>query len=144
MDKFDQMSWHDNAIHGFRIIEGPENAFGQLVLDIDFIEEWLQNEDGSFSFKVVPSDLIFNDVSDLVVSIDYASVTAAVQPMTIGEISREPISYPNGQGSYKWTVDINWPSKSSLKFEASGFKLSKRMASVTTGAQYLSPKERGQ
>lgn len=142
-DNFDKLSWHDNAIHAFRIVEGPDNTFGQLILDIDFITEWLRGEDESFLFKVVPSDLIFHDVSDLVISIDYASATAAVQPMTIHEIKREVVNYPNGQSSFSWKIDINWPTRSVITFQASGFALAQRMDPVISGAQYLSPTERG-
>jgi len=34
--EYDAMSWHDNAIHGIRFIEGQDGC-GELVLDIDYI-----------------------------------------------------------------------------------------------------------
>lgn len=141
-ENFDQMNWHDNALHAFRILEGDDNTGGQLILDIDFITEWLREKDNSFSFKIAPSDLIFIDVSDLIISIDYASASAGVQPMTIHEIQREKVTYPNGYSSFKWKVDINWPPKSSISFESSGFTQVQRMEPIISGAQYLSPSER--
>jgi len=32
-EDFEQVSWHDNAIHGFRILEGTDDCCGDLVLD---------------------------------------------------------------------------------------------------------------
>ncbi len=33
---FDQMPWHDNAVHGIRIIEGQHGS-GELALDLDYM-----------------------------------------------------------------------------------------------------------
>lgn len=142
-DNFAKLSWHDNAIHAFRILEGDDNTGGKLLLDIDYIAEWLQGPDNSFNFKIVPSDLLFYGVSDLAISIDYAAATAAVQPMTIHEIIREVVTYPNGYSSYSWKIDINWPPKGFISFQASSFTQVPRMEQVVSGAQYLSPSERG-
>lgn len=107
------MNWHDNAFHAFRILEDDDNTGGQLILDMDFITEWLREKDDSFSFKITPSDLTFHGVSDLIISIsiDYAFANAGVQPMDIDEIQREKVSFSNGYSSFKWKVDINWPPK---------------------------------
>ncbi|NHQ86130.1 hypothetical protein HA050_08365 [Iodobacter sp. HSC-16F04] len=137
---FENIQWHDNAIHGFRILEGESGA--ELVLDIDFITEWLPPTKGAFGFKVSPSDLVFHDVSDLVVSINYAAASAAVQPMTIHEIHREVVTYPNGYSSFAWRIELNWPPNSFLTFCSCGFTQYQRMEPVTTDAQYLSPAER--
>lgn len=137
---FEKIQWHDNAIHGFRILEGETS--GELVLDIDFITEWLPPTKGAYGFRVAPSDLVFHEVSDLVVSINYAAASAAVQPMTIREIHREVVTYPNGYSSFAWKVELNWPSNSSITFCSTGFTQSQRMEPITSGAQYLSPAER--
>lgn len=142
-DNFEELSWHDNAIHAFRILEGDDNTGGQLLLDVDYIAEWLQGSDKGFNFKIVPSDLTFHDVSDLAISVDYAAATAAVQPMTIHEIIREVVTYSNGYSSYKWKIEINWPPKGFISFQATGFTQVPRMEPVVSGAQYLSPSERG-
>ena len=42
---FDGMSWHDNAVHAIRVVEGEHGA-GKLVLDIDYILEWLRDDSG--------------------------------------------------------------------------------------------------
>lgn len=137
---FEKIHWHDNAIHGLHIVEGKTS--GELVLDIDYIAEWLPPTDGAFGFKVAPADLTFHEVSDLSVSINYAVASAAVQPMTIGEIQREVVTYPNGYSSFAWSIKLNWPPNGLITFCASGFTQSQRMEPITTGAQYLSPSER--
>ena len=139
-DDFEKIHWHDNAIHGFRILEGE--LCGDLVFDIDFIVEWLPPVQGAFSFRVAPSNLTFHEVSDLIISINYAAATAAVQPLAIHEIHREVVTYPNGYSSFAWKVELNWPPNSYFTFQSSGFTQHQRMEPITTGAQYLSSMER--
>ena len=139
-DDFEKIQWHDNAIHAFRIVEGE--ICGDLVLDIDFIVEWLPPVEGAYRFRVAPSDLTFHEVSDLVVSINYAAASAAVGPMTIHEIHRESVTYPNGYSSFAWKVELNWPPNSFITFCSDSFTQSQRIEPITTGAQYLSPEER--
>jgi len=143
-EDFETIQWHDNAIHGFRIVEGAENLGGTLVFDIDFILEWLPSESGSLTFRIEPSALTFHVVTDLVVSVDYASSTAAVQPMTIHEIHRAVITYSNGATSYNWRIEINWPPNACVAFCADGFTQEARGAPVSSGRHCLSVTERGQ
>lgn len=145
-EHFEDYCWHDNAIHGFRIIEGPDGCGGELVLDIDFIVEWLppHGEDNAFGFRIAAAHLTFHDVSDLVISVDYASSTAAVQPMTIHEIHREVVTYPNGYSTFAWRIEINWPRNSFISFHAPGFTQTLRGEPIVSGAQYLSPSQRAQ
>lgn len=145
-EHFEDFSWHDNAIHGFRIVEGPDGCGGELILDIDFIVEWLppKGENNAFGFRIAPAHLTFHDVSDLIISVDYAASTAAVQPMTIHEIHREVVTYPNGYSSFAWRIEINWPCNSFISFSAPGFTQALRAEPIVSGAQYLSPAERPQ
>ena len=138
---FDAMSWHDNAVHAIRVVEG-ESGVAELVLDIDFIVEWLPPANGAFAFRIAPADLVFHEVSNLVVSIDYAATPAAVQPMIVHEIQREPVKYANGNASFAWRIEGLWPPKSLLSFEASSFTQTLRSLPKVSGAQYLPASER--
>ncbi|MBB1519902.1 hypothetical protein [Aquipseudomonas guryensis] len=140
-EDFGKIQWHDNAIHAFRILEG--DVCGELIFDIDFIAEWLPPTNEKYNFKVAPSNLIFHEVSDLVISINYAEASAAVQPMAIHEIQQEPITYPNGYSTFRWKINLNWPPNSFFSFCSPGFNQSQRMEPIITEAQYLSPSERG-
>lgn len=146
LEKFEDYSWHDNAIHGFRIVEGDDGCSGDLILDIDFILEWLapQGDDEPFSFRIAPANLTFHEVTDLVVSIDYSASTAAFQPMMIHEIHRSAVTYSNGYSSFSWKVEINWPRNSFISFVSSGFTQELRSEAIVSSAQYLSPSQRSQ
>jgi hypothetical protein len=143
-ESFEDYSWHDNAIHGFRIVEGPDGCGGELILDIDFIIEWLppQTEEKAFEFRIAPADLKFQDTTDLIISVDYASCSAALQPMTIHEIHREVVTYPNGYSSFEWKIEINCPRNSFISFRSPGFTQVLTAAPIVSGAQYLSPSQR--
>lgn len=143
-DNFEKFNWHDNAIHGFRIVEGADGCSGELILDIDFIVEWLlpESPNNAFMFRVAPADLTFHDVTNLVISIDYASSTAAFQPMAIHEIHREIVTYPNGYSSFAWKIAINWPRNSTISFHSNGFTQVMRKPPLTSDVQHLSPAER--
>lgn len=140
MDIFEEFNWHDNALHGIRIIEGEFDS--QLVLDIDHIVEWLPPSENAFSFMVAAADLIFHGVNDIVVSVNYKECSAAVQPMIIHEITREEFLYPNGRTGFFWKIEIMWPTNSYISFNAAGFTQTNKMQPITTSAQYLSPSER--
>ena len=87
-DDFPRLSWHDNHIHGFTVC-GGEYGEGELVLDIDFILDWLCDPvSWECEFRIAPATLTFHHVSALVVSLDYARCTAALGPASISEITR--------------------------------------------------------
>jgi len=106
--EFGGLSWHDNVVHGFRIIEG-QHGTGEFILEFDHIVEWLQEENGGFAFRMAPGELWFHEASDLKVSLDYEAASAALVPASIHSIRAEPVSYPNGASSTRWTIEFNWP-----------------------------------
>lgn len=141
-EDFETIHWHDNTIHAFNIIEGDDGCSGDLRLDIDFIAEWMPPVDGRYQFKVSPADLIFHNVTGLKISIDYDSCSAALQPPTIHEIHRTPITYPNGYKSFKWDIEINWPRNSSISFDSTGFTQAQRKEAIFSESQSLPPELR--
>jgi hypothetical protein len=139
-DAYEPGAWHDNHIHGFTIREGEDGA-GQLVLDIDHILEWLPPKAGCYSFMISPAYLVFHEINDLVISIDYASLPAAIQPMSIAQIERQEITYPSGYKSFQWRIEINWP-RGEITFKGSGFSLELRARPIESSSQALSPEQR--
>ena len=85
-EQFEEMSWHDNHVHAIRIVEGSYGP-GQLVLDLDYILEWINDKEG-FQFRLQPVMLTFFEVADLRISLDYATPTAALGPFSIHAIER--------------------------------------------------------
>lgn len=142
--KFEDFSWHDNAIHGFRIVEGADGCSGQLDLDIDFIVDWIPPTRGarSFEFRVAPAILSFHDVTHLVISVDYASCSASLQPMSIQEIHREVFTSPNGYSSFAWKIEMNSPSDSFISFHAPYLSQELRAEPIQSAAQWLMPSQR--
>jgi hypothetical protein len=68
---FDDISWHDVHVHGFRIVENDGNdGSAELFLDIDYIIEWLKGEE-HLNFVVAQATLQFHSVFGLKFSLDY-------------------------------------------------------------------------
>jgi hypothetical protein len=130
---FASMSWHDNHVYAFRIEEG-EWGSGKLILDIDYIEEWLPNEK-SFRFRIVPARLIFREVTNLRLSLDYGAVSAGMCPFSIHEIKRT-------KEAPSWTIEINWP-KGEISFTASGFEQVAAGEPVVCEGQHIPHELRG-
>ena len=133
------MSWHDCAIHGFYITE-LEHGYGELTLDMDFIFEWIRTESSNLNFCLAPVKLVFHSISSLKVSIDYECVSAAIQPLSIGQIKKENVSL-NGSELVKWTIEIDWPS-GEIEFYATGFTQAVVGNSVVSKRQFLTKQER--
>ena len=135
---FDQMSWHDNHVHALRIVEGV-HGMGELILDLDYILEWICNAEGA-KFRLVPVTLRFLEVTDLRISLDYATPTAALGPFSIHGIERrnEPRERYIAQ---IWKILINWP-QGEIMFEAQGFEQRAWGAAVLSESLYLRPEER--
>ena len=138
-DRFDEMSWHDNHVHALRVVEEAHGA-GRLLLDLDYIIEWLGHSDG-MRFRIVPATLTFFDVTCLKVCIDYATPTAALGPFSIHAIERRS-EQRERHTALLWRILLNWPA-GEIAFEASGFEQRGRGAPVVCERQYLSADVRG-
>jgi hypothetical protein len=132
------MSWHDNHVHGFRIVEGADGA-GELILDLDYIVEWLEVA-GGYCFRMEPSSLRFLGVTDLRVELDYATPSAALTPFSIHSIDRK--SVPRDRYiAQVWTIVLNWPN-GAISFEAIGYEQTPWGRSAVSSVQRLRTEER--
>jgi hypothetical protein len=138
-DDFDAMCWHDNAVHALRIEPGDYGA-GRLLLDVDYILEWLCGEDGACRFRILPATLAFLEVSELRIALDYATPTAALGPFSIAAIERTEEARA-GYSVQRWRIVINWPA-GEISFCASGFEQLGRGAPLLRDGQSLAPAER--
>jgi hypothetical protein len=137
--QFDEMSWHDNHVHGLRIVEGTHGA-GQLILDLDYILEWVKDPGDKCRFRILPVTLKFLDVTSLRVSLDYATPTAALGPFSIHAIERR-LELRERYEAQIWKILINWPV-GDISFEASGFEQRGVGVPLLTDGQCLSAAER--
>jgi hypothetical protein len=137
--QFDEMSWHDNHVHGLRIVE-TANGAGELILDLDHILEWITTPDRSFQFRVVPATLTFHDVMFLRMSLDYATPTAAFGPFSIGGIKRR--SEPRERHVEQvWSIQVKWPA-GELGFSARGFTQRTYGTPIVCSSLSLTPSQR--
>ena len=139
-DDFAAMGWHDNAVHALRIEEG-DHGEGELLLDIDYIEEWIPGGE-HFTFLLCPATLQFHQVTALRIAIDYASPSAGLCPFTLEAIERTAQVYPNGYASWRWTLRLNWP-EGEIGFESPGFTQTQRSPTQRSERQSLAPAQRG-
>jgi len=122
-DPFDRLSWHDNLVYGLRFDVGDAGRGdyrSDLVLDIDHIVEWLRTGDGRIRFRVAAATLVFHDVGDLAIAVDFAGLGAGINELSIDAIRRAPAAGPAG-GRRRWTIALNLPRDGSIAFLASGF-----------------------
>jgi hypothetical protein len=141
---FDALSWHDNEIYGFELRVGdPERDdwTSDLVLDIDYIAEWVRNGD-EFQFRVAPATLVFHGVTDLRIAIDSGtenSQTALVLP-SIAAIERQPIADQKvflDRPYYRWCIRLNGIPDGEIAFGAVGFTQTLRREPVLCAEQRL-------
>ena len=136
---YPSMSWHDNHVHGMRLVEGAHGT-GKLEFDLDYILEWTKNDSGTICFKIAPASLKFREVSNLKVSLDYGAISAAMGPFSIDGIERRTEERERYTATL-WSIKVNFPV-GEIRFEASGFTQVLRRGAVTSENQVLSSSER--
>lgn len=128
------ISWHDSHVRS--LLLGANS--GQLLLDIDFICEWIEarEQHGIFSFYITPATLVFPYVQEIKVSL------STVAPMSIFSIEKEnPTPTPQGNTSiWEWVID---GPHGQIRLQATGYALYFRREPVLTHSQFLTLSERG-
>jgi hypothetical protein len=122
-------SWHDNLIRGLAFAVGDPEAGDwrcDLVLDIEHIVEWLCDQAGGARFRVAPATLVFHDVSDLAIALDFAdgSHPQTLNELSIAAVSCEPLlDHPMARAGpyFRWRIALNLPPHGEIAFGASGF-----------------------
>jgi hypothetical protein len=120
------LSWHDNVIYGIhcRCADPSQNVWrSELVLDIDYIVDWVRLNGGGFKFLIAPAILVFHNVTDLEISLDCRASDGGrryLNELSIHDIARQPAA-GDACGYYQWRVDLNLPPNGRIKFGASDF-----------------------
>ncbi len=131
---FDRLSWHDNTLYGLRAeIGDPDRGtwHSRLLLDIDYILEWICRTDGRAWFEVAPASLVFEDVTDLRLFLDQgdSGCRVAIELATIDGIERERLADQKiclDRPYWRWRIRFNRPNGGLIAFGASGFHQSLR------------------
>jgi len=102
---FDAMSWHDNRVHGIRINNPPEGYDFDLILEINYILEWIKVED-SFRFVVAPATLTFHGVDKA--RLDLTLIYK--QNLNIDRVERQEIAKEAAKktGVQKWLFQVHF------------------------------------
>lgn len=146
---FEHLSWHDCYLWGvaFRSAQGSGLA-SELVLDLDFILESIRDADGKASrFRVAPANLVFQEVTDLRVGLDWGTSGFPVSPNppTIERITRECVPdrvvYP-ARRYYLWQVGFAWPPGAEIVFKSVGFIQTFRAEPVVSDTRHLAFRQR--
>jgi len=137
--------WHDNLIYAIRFDIGePEKQDwrSDLVLDIDFIAEWLCEGSGKARFRVAPATLTFHDVADLQISIDHGDSEGrtAMSELSIDRVTRSRLARPFE--FWRWTIHLNSPPGGKITFCASGYSQMLRADPRVISEQRLPRRER--
>lgn len=135
---FESMSWHDCHVHGLRVAEGQYGA-GELELDLDYIVEWRRVSDRT-TFLIVPARLTFHEVTNLRITIDWATPSAGLGPFSLAGVERRSEVRPRYTATI-WRIAVNWPA-GSIEFEAAGFTQVAWGREVESEQQVLKQSER--
>jgi hypothetical protein len=144
---FERLSWHDCHVWRLALHAGDPDAgdwTSDLVLDLDYIVEWLCAVDGGARFRVAPATLVFHGVTDPRLAVDWGSEghQTAVHEMAIDGIVRERLAGQRvylDRPYYRWTVRLNWPAGGELAFGAVGFTQTLLAEPVELATPSLSP-----
>ena len=137
--------WHDNVIYGLSFERGDPDADewrSDLVLDIDFIAEWLWTP-VDVQFKVVSVTLTFHDVTDLGITVQQADSDGrnALFEWSIDRVERQRLARP--MDYWRWTIHLHDPPGGTLAFCASGFSEVQRAEPLLIHEQRLPRSARG-
>ena len=104
------MGWHDCRIYSVAL---PDEDFC-LKLDIDYIFRWEEQSDNRYSFWVSPCDLVFQNVSEFSVSLNYGNNML----LFISDLNQW--LSPNGKMT-EWDYEIEC-DQGTIAFSATGFE----------------------
>jgi hypothetical protein len=145
MTEFESLSWHDCHIWGLGLRVGSPDEDDwtcDLVLDIDFIVEWICGTSGGAQFRVAPATLTFHHVTDARIAIDWGDTGGQVS-MHLISIDRIERTVAVGQkvhfdrAYYRWSIHNNWPTGGLISFCATSFTQTLRADPLLTDTQCL-------
>lgn len=142
---YDPYVWHDDTVYGMRfctpdLISAPDAGgdwTSAFILDIDHIVAWVRDGE-QVRFLVAPADLMFRNVCDLELAVDWGDADAGMREPSIDHIDRLPVAGVAGAGSlYRWRIVLNQPARGHIEFRADGFELRQRRPAQLRDEQRL-------
>jgi len=132
---FDHMGWHDAAVHALAT-EGEDENPGRLLLDLDYILEWVppSGEETRFNFWIAPATLVFDHAWDLTVDIELHTTALELE---LDAITRTP-DQPFGRST--WTLEGH---NFTASVTSEGFRQYLRAEPIWSPRQRLDAAQRG-
>lgn len=141
---FDQFDFHDNLIRGISF--NCNDFMSEVHIDLDHILKWpLCKEENADSFVLSKANLIFENVTDLKISIDWgeSNYTSSSSCISINRIERENVDTTLRFVNYYRYSIIDNSEKNVISFGASTQILKLIGNPMTVNRQYLTNEERG-
>jgi hypothetical protein len=134
---FEDMGWHDATVHALAT-RPEEDHTGRLLIDLDYIIEWVPPTDGetSFSFWLAPATLVFEHAWDLTLQIDH--LDSAGLELELDAVTRT--SGPAPGRSRVWTLEGH---NFTLAITSVGYRQYLRKAPIWSRGQRLDTTQRG-
>jgi hypothetical protein len=135
---FESLSWHDCTIHSISIDQDGEYQ-SDLLIDLDFLVEWLPGPANTFRFRVAPALLRFQNAD----KIGIHTLLDFKQAMQISEVARSKRVDP-GFTNFHWVIKLHtYPGRENqIEFDATGFSQELTAQPVITDRQSLQLGER--
>jgi hypothetical protein len=116
-DDIDNMGFHDCRLYS---VSFPGDTL-KLKMDIDYIFDWILNNDrhkydNTYSFMVAPCILVFDDVIDLKINLDFKNNVG----IDILSLEQTYIKSTNKIKSYKYEIETDLGD---IEFVSSGFTM---------------------
>jgi hypothetical protein len=143
-DDFDLLSWHDNRIHAISFVCPDEGYENDLVLDIDFIFEWIKTPSDGFRFRVAPATLAFHNVTKTRIGVELVYR----ESLEIDRIEREDVSTvperETGCRPHRYTIFLQCLSgpTNSIVVESYAFEMKLRKPPIAQKSQWLEAEDR--
>jgi hypothetical protein len=132
---FDQMCWHDCAVHALALETTPHHP-GRLLVDLDYIVEWVCPipPATTYSFWLCPATLVFDQAWDFISDINLKGLSF---DLPLNALER---TGPDKYGMFEWTLAGHGFS---LAVRAPGFTQYLRRPPIDSPHQWLSTDQRG-
>lgn len=134
----EDLVFHDCKIYGI----GFNTANNELFIDIDFIEEWINEKNSNYySFILIPSTLIFENVWDLNMDISTDLELIIDNIERFNPCTPPNIDYlPEFSKEYDWKIEL---IQGEINFKSIGMKIYQRGKKVKQKSQTLEMENRG-
>ncbi|AHM59231.1 hypothetical protein D770_04820 [Flammeovirgaceae bacterium 311] len=136
---YEQMGWHDSRIYGLSFQNNSDGWTGDLILDIDYIFQWLHpvTPDKYFKFWVAPCTLVFKEVFDLQIDINTASRALELEIADLHLVNQQE---HDKKIYFEWHIELQ---QGNINLKSYGLEQVVRQKPVYSSSQTIPMGQRG-